>query len=118
MLTTTSHAGLCAGGVTAESYVGQVGGDERRVRAVLMEVNADLGKVRINPGWFRDTFPLVTAKQISLLNIDADWYEPVKLCLETFYDRVVPGGFVSIDDYGYWPGCRKAVDEFFALRNI
>jgi len=32
--------------------------------------------------------------QIALLNIDADWYESVKLCLETFYDACA-GGIVS-----------------------
>jgi hypothetical protein len=77
-----------------------------------------MSRVRIVPGWFQDTFPSVTAAQIALLNIDADWYASVKLCLETFYDRVADGGFVSFDDYGHWPGCRQAVDEFFAARKL
>jgi hypothetical protein len=53
-----------------------------------------------------------------LLNIDADWYESVKICLEKFYDSVVLSGFVSIDDYGHWQGFRKAVDQFFELRGL
>ena len=77
-----------------------------------------MDRVRILPGWFAETFPSVSASQIALLNIDADWYESVKLCLEAFYDRVMPGGFISIDDYGHWPGCKKAVDEFFQTRQL
>lgn len=77
-----------------------------------------MSRVRIIPGWFADTLPTVSTSQVALLNIDADRYESVKLCLETFYDRVVPGGFISNDDYGHWPGCRKAVDEFFSARAI
>ena len=46
--------------------------------------------------------------------MDADWYQSVKLCLETFYDRVASGGYVVFDDYGYWEGCRRAVDEFLS----
>jgi len=105
-------------GDPAEAHVGKELGDIARVRDVLKRVGADMGRVRIVPGWFQETFPTLSVEKIALLNIDADWYESVKLCLETFYDRVVPGGFVSIDDYGHWPGCRKAVDDFFTARKL
>lgn len=52
-------------------------------------------------------------ERISLLRLDTDWYESTKCELETLYDRLVPGGYIIIDDYGHWAGCRKAVDEFF-----
>jgi O-methyltransferase len=102
----------------AEAHVGKLVGDPLRVDQVLRIIGADLNHIRIVPGWFQDTFPSVTAKEIAILNIDADWYESVKLCLNTFYDRVVPGGFVSFDDYGHWPGCRRAVDEFFEVHRL
>ncbi len=35
------------------------------------------------------------------------------LCLEVFFERLVRGGVVVIDDYGYWKGSRKAVDQYF-----
>jgi O-methyltransferase len=105
-------------GLEAKEYVGQVLGSTKKVREVLRKAGADLDRVKIVEGWFQDTFPTAPISQIALLNIDADWYESVKLCLETFYDRIVPGGFVSIDDYGHWPGCRRAVDEFFAVRRL
>lgn len=49
---------------------------------------------------------------IALLRLDTDWYESTRCELELFYDRVVSGGIVMVDDYGHWRGCRKAVDEF------
>jgi O-methyltransferase len=114
----TPEDGAGLGGDTAESHIGKEVGDPERVKQILRRVRADMSRIRIVPGWFQDTFPSVDATEIAILNIDADWYESVKLCLNTFYDRVVPGGFVSFDDYGYWPGCRKAVDEFFHVRNL
>jgi len=103
-------------GPAAPAHIGQEVGTIENVERALALVGADQERVRIMPGWFQDTFPRVSIQKIALLNIDADWYESVKLCLETFYERVVPGGFVSIDDYGYWPGCKVAVDEFLAAR--
>jgi O-methyltransferase len=114
----TEHDGVSFDGRTAQSHVGQEVGDIRRVNQVLRRVRSDMKRVRIVPGWFNDTFTSATIDKIALLNIDADWYESVKLCLDTFYDRVVPGGFVSFDDYGHWPSCKKAVDEFFKARQL
>jgi O-methyltransferase len=100
-------------GPYARKWVGKLTSSPRHVQRLLRRVGADISRVRIVPGLFEDTFPAFQIPQIALLNIDADWYESVKLCFEKFYDAVVPGGFVSIDDYGAWPGCRIAVDEFF-----
>jgi O-methyltransferase len=69
-------------------------------------------------GWFHKTFPMANISKIALLHIDADWYESVRLSLETFYNAVVPSGFVVIDDYGHWSGCKKAVDKFFVERDL
>jgi O-methyltransferase len=65
-------------------------------------------------GWFQDTLPSLDGSpdQIALLRLDGDWYESTAVCLQHLYPRVVSNGLVVIDDYGYWPGCRKAVDEF------
>ncbi len=70
-------------------------------------------------GWFQETLREVpkTLGAIALLRIDGDWYESTKICLDTLYAQVSSGGIVVIDDYGKWPGCRKAVDEFMAKLN-
>jgi len=65
-------------------------------------------------GWFSETIPAVAPQlgPLALLRIDGDWYESTRIVLEHLYPKVVHGGIVVVDDYGYWPGCRKAVDEF------
>jgi O-methyltransferase len=102
----------------AWDWVGKVVGDPRAVRRVLRRVGANQRRVRISAGWFQETFPQADIPRIALMNIDADWYDSVTLCLNTFYDAVVPGGFISFDDYGHWPGCRRAVDDFLARREL
>jgi hypothetical protein len=55
-------------------------------------------------------------ERVAVLRLDTDWYESTAHELSNFYDLVVPGGVVIIDDYGHWVGARKAVDEFLAGR--
>jgi O-methyltransferase len=47
-----------------------------------------------------------------VLHADGDFYDSVRLTLETFYPKVVSGGYVVIDDYGGFVGARRATDEF------
>lgn len=105
-------------GEAAVDYAGEVVGDPQKVRTVLAKVGADMSRVRIVQGWFQETFPSIDIDKISFLNLDVDWYESLTLCLERFYDHVVTGGFISIDDYGYWPGCRRAVNDFFKKKGL
>lgn len=52
--------------------------------------------------------------EIALLRLDTDWYESTRHELEHLYPRLVRGGVLLLDDYGYWRGARKATDEFLA----
>ena len=70
------------------------------------------------PGLVEDTVPDGAPETISILRLDTDWYASTKHELETLYDRLVPGGVLLIDDYGWWEGARKAVDEFLESRNL
>jgi O-methyltransferase len=73
-------------------------------------------RVHIVPGLYEETVRDFRPPPIAFLHLDCDWYDPVRLCLDTFYDAVSPGGVIVLDDYGFWSGCRKAVDEFVARR--
>lgn len=70
------------------------------------------------PGWFKDTLPCSQVGPIAVLHVDADFYDGTKRALEAFWDKVLPGGTVQIDDYGHWAGARRAVDEFMKARGI
>lgn len=77
-------------------------------------------KIFMVKGWFEDTLPNYKDKvgQITVLRIDADWYESTKCCLENLYDNVIAGGYIIIDDYGSIIGCKKATDEFLKDNDI
>lgn len=82
--------------------------------------NLDMKNVEIIKGYFNDTLDSYKDKigPIGVLRIDCDWYEPTLYVLEKLYDQVIPGGIIINDDYGYWIGSKKAVDEFREKRDI
>jgi len=63
-------------------------------------------------GDIRKVDPSDIPETIALLRLDNDWYELYKFELPVFEPRVQPRGIVTIDDYGYWSGCKKAVDDY------
>jgi ubiquinone/menaquinone biosynthesis C-methylase UbiE len=69
-------------------------------------------QVRFLKGWFKDTLPQAPVERLALLRLDGDLYESTMDALEALYHKVVPGGFVVIDDYGCLEPCRRAVTEF------
>lgn len=50
---------------------------------------------------------------VALAHIDCDWYDSVMVCLKQIVPNMVSGALLILDDYYYWPGCKKAVDEYF-----
>jgi O-methyltransferase len=53
-----------------------------------------------------------------VLRLDTDWYESTKHELVYLYPMLHPGGVLIVDDYGFWRGARKAVDEYLAENDI
>lgn len=96
---------------------GQTQSSFERAQWLLHErMGLDPGRVHMIKGWFEETLPErgEAIERVAVLHIDCDWYQSVRYCLEEMFDRVVPGGFIVLDDYGHWHGCRVAVDEFLA----
>lgn len=99
-------------GEASQAIAGQFVGSAAQTRRIMERLQIQERQYAIIPGWFDQTLPLAVKPPIALLHVDCDFYDPVKLTLETFYDSVVPGGYVVLNDYGYWQGCRIATDEF------
>jgi O-methyltransferase len=74
--------------------------------------------VRFVPGFFEDTLADLAGERWSMVRLDADTYEPTRLGLEHLYPGLVPGGYLIVDDYGSFQGCRQAVDQYRAAHGI
>ena len=84
---------------------------EQSVRDTFEKVSVPMENVRLVKGWFADTLASADTGPIAVLRLDGDFYEATRCALETMVPRVVRGGFILIDDYNSFDGCRKAVDE-------
>jgi len=57
----------------------------------------------------------VPIKKIAFLSIDMNGDVAERAVLEKYYDKIVPGGIIYFDDYGWnYPKLRATVDEFFS----
>jgi len=101
----------------AQLYTGSCRGNMSEVHALLEHLGI-LAQSKLVKGLFQETLPTCGLERISVLHLDGDWYESLKVCLNHLYDRVSPGGVIQIDDYGHWKGARQAVDEFLHQRCI
>jgi len=88
------------------------------VQSGILEIAYPVDKVHLIVGDVTETLRVHKHRKIAILRLDTDWYLSTKSELVHLWDLVSPGGIVIIDDYDYWQGSRKAVDEFFAERNI
>lgn len=69
-------------------------------------------------GWFDETLPNCPVQRLALLRLDGDMYESTIVTLQSLYDRISPGGYIIVDDYGYLESCRKAVHDFLDSRHL
>jgi len=89
----------------------------------LMSAASALGVsdlIRPVKGLFQETLPEKRREigPVALLHLDGDWYDSTCAILENLYDQTAAGAYLQVDDYGYWDGCRKAIDEFEQRRGL
>lgn len=90
---------------------------ETIARANLKEFE---GRFKLYKGWIPERFNEVERNSFSMVHIDVDLFQPTLDSVEFFWKRLNVGGVMICDDYGFetCPGARKAMDEFFAKKNM
>jgi O-methyltransferase len=93
--------------------------------ASIDEVRANMGRtgypperIRFVEGKVEDIIPTHAPDAIAVLRLDTDWFESTWHELLHLYPRIVPGGVLIVDDYGWWKGARQAVERYFAEYDV
>jgi hypothetical protein len=91
----------------------------------LEEVKKNIARTNYPPefihfieGDILKTIPATIPKQIALLRLDTDWYASTKHEMEHLFPILASKGIIIVDDYGFWKGSRKAVDEYLSQHGI
>jgi asparagine synthase (glutamine-hydrolysing) len=107
-------------GISGDQYYGYIDNLYDTVKHNFASFGCDVDGSRISliRGLFNETLPLHENIVISIAHIDCDWYDPVLYCLKYAWPRLADGGFIILDDYNDWPGCKKAADEFVAENQL
>ncbi|MBD0372242.1 MAG: class I SAM-dependent methyltransferase [Pyrinomonadaceae bacterium] len=107
-----SFEGLSAPSTVDGEYWSE--GDLRSDEDVLKENLSAFPQVRVCKGWIPDSFHHARERSFCFVHIDVDLYQPTLASIEFFYPRLVEGGIILCDDYGFitCPGSRKALDEY------
>jgi hypothetical protein len=88
------------------------------VRQALLGVGYPEERIYFVAGPVEETLPAHAPTRIALLRLDTDWYSSTKHELVHLYPRLVTRGVLIVDDYGYWRGQRKAVDEYLDENDV
>lgn len=65
-------------------------------------------------GWVQETLPMIQPKQICLLRLDMDLYDPTLCALEHLWPKLVKGGVLLVDD-GNLVGVLRACHDYFGF---
>lgn len=82
------------------------------VRQRLEPLGYPQDRLHFVKGMVEETIPAVAPPDIAILRLDTDFYPSTKHELIHLYPRLAAGGILIIDDYGAFPGCKRAVDEY------
>lgn len=88
------------------------------VKNNLYSTHYNKDKIQFIKGKVEDTIPKTIPNKIALLRLDTDWYESTKHEMIHLFPLLEKNGILILDDYGYWEGSKKAVDEYIKEKNI
>jgi hypothetical protein len=109
-----AHVGCDKIEILANNSIDEVTGYLKRLGLL------DKNNIRLIKGWFCDVLPdLVKEKpSFAVVRLDGDTYESTIQCLENLEPYTSTGGYIIIDDYFSWSGCRQAVDDYRLKNHI
>ena len=87
---------------------------------IASQVFSDYSNVVLIKGIVPDTLVQVDSKRVAYLSIDMNCVKPEIDALEFFWEKLVDGAYVILDDYGYANSTndqRLAHDEFALSKN-
>jgi O-methyltransferase len=91
---------------------------EREVRSNFEKYSLLDESVVFLRGFFSVTMPSCPVERLALLRLDGDMYESTYVVLKHLYDRLSPGGFVLVDDFGMVKACDQAIHDFRRDRSV
>lgn len=99
-----------------DKYAGTMRSPAAEVKSRLADISFPFSRVQIVPGFIEASIhgPRLPGK-VCFAYVDFDFYRPILVALQFLDKCLVVGGYVVIDDYGYFSaGAKTAVDEFLA----
>ena len=101
-------------GINGDPYYGYIDNLKDKVTNTFTDFGLSIidNNVKLIEGLLENT--LRVDSPVCLAHIDVDWHDPVLVCLNRIEPNLVVGGYLIVDDYNDWSGCRKAVDHYFA----
>ena len=95
-------------------YQGSMKCPKKSVIKKLAEINMDKKRYKIIPGFVEESFiKNNNLPYVSFAYIDFDFYDPIRIVLESLLIKLRKGSIVVVDDYDYFSsGVKLAVDNF------
>jgi hypothetical protein len=72
-------------------------------------------RVQFLKGWFNESLPNAPIKKLALMRLDGDLFESTWDAIVNLYPKLSMNGYVIVDDYGDWVGCRRAINLYREL---
>jgi len=97
-----------------DKYQGTMACGVDEVKSRLKAISFPSSRVKIIAGFIEDTIKDSNLPaRVCFAYVDLDFYRPISVALRFLNERVVGGGFIVVDDYGFFSsGAKTAVDEF------
>lgn len=115
-----TYEGIPAESLTAEEKPRRAHNKYHDSYKEVCETFRPFPNVHVVRGAVPGTLSQVTSKKVAYLSIDMNAWQPEIAAADFFWDKLVPGAIMLLDDYG-WRTCeaqRLAFDKFAAERGV